>query len=64
MVVCGHLGDVHELRVQLRHGALDRGMVGELLYQCLLDLHLDAHQLQMEGTNKSPRRSRVELHKT
>lgn len=49
------LGDVHELRVQLRDDILHRGMMGELSDQRLLDLHLDAHQLQKgeQGTLKA-----------
>lgn len=46
-----YLGDVHQLRVQLRNDVFHRGMMGVLSDQRLLDLHLDAHQLGRRRLN-------------
>lgn len=46
-----YLGDVHQLRVQLRNDVFHRGMMGILSDQRLLDLYLDAHQLGRRALN-------------
>lgn len=47
-----YLGDVHELRVQLRDGVFHRGVMGVLSDQGLLDLDLDPHQLETGTRNR------------